>query len=118
MIRFVSFVFLVAMTLHANAQPRADDSLLERQGGTRIQVSLNFSMPLASADTDEVFKAQDAVRARLYAVADKECALLAQTIASVCRLETVNVNVNRQRQQNGDTISATLSMTLRVLLKP
>jgi hypothetical protein len=118
MIRFISFLFLAAMTLNASAQTNPAPDVFAQDKGVRIQSTLSYSVPLTSNDADEVFKAQDALRLKLYAVADKECALLAQTIASVCRLETVNVNVLRQRQTNADSISATLTMSFRVLLRP
>jgi hypothetical protein len=118
MIRFVSCLFLAGMTLNASAQSNTAPDVIALDKGVRVQSSLNYSVPLTSNDVDEIFKAQDALRLRLYAVADKECALLAQTIASVCRLENVNVNVHRQRQTNADTINATLTMSFRVLLKP
>ena len=76
------------------------------------------SDPTDPEDFDATAEAQDAIRRKLYVVADKECALLAETIASVCRLENVNVNVNRQRQVNAENINANLSMTFRVQLKP
>ena len=119
MVRFVSCVFLVAMSLNASAQSNTptDVSALDKNGGVRIQVSMNYSVP-AAGDADDGLKAQEALRMKLYAVADKECGLLAQTIASVCRLESVNVVVNRARLANADSVNATLSMSFRVLLRP
>ena len=119
MIRFIPFLFLV-VTCGASAQQQArpDDNSPERRDMVRVQVNLSYSVPLTSSDADEILKAQDAIRRKLYVVADKECALLAETIASVCRLENVNVNVNRQRQVNAENINANLSMTFRVQLKP
>ncbi len=119
MIRFFAFVLLLAATTSASAQPRpAEENVPDRRDMVRVQVNISFAVPLASNDEDAIFKAQETARRRLYAVADKECALLADTIASVCRIESVNVNVNRLRQPNADSVNASLSMALRILLKP
>jgi len=88
MIRFISFLFLAAMTLNAGAQTNNAPDTTALDKGVRIQSSLSYSVPLTSNDAD------------------------------VCRLENVNVNVHRQRQANADSINATLTMSFRVLLKP
>jgi hypothetical protein len=113
MFRFVCFLFLFAMTLSASAQTNPD----RRAETVRVQVSVNYTLPVAGGE-DDILKVQENARRSLYLVADKECALLRETIAADCRIEAINVNVNRVRHQpNPETITANASMTYRVQLK-
>lgn len=63
------------------------------------------------AKPHETINAQENARRTLYMVADKECMILRETIATECRLENINVNVNRMRHPNPETINANASMT-------
>jgi hypothetical protein len=111
MIRFVSFGMLfLATTFAASAQ-----NLGPRE--VRVQVSVNYSVPGPFGDGDEAVKAQETARRALYGIADRECTVLKETIATECRLENMNVNVNRQRHSQQDTITVGSSMTFRVQLK-
>ena len=111
MVRFVSFAILLATTLSVSAQ----SNLNPRE--VRVQVSVNYTVPGPFGDGDEAVKAQEAARRALYSVADRECVVLKETIATECRLENMNVNVNRQRHSQQDTITVGSSMTFRVMLK-
>jgi hypothetical protein len=112
MVRFVSFVFLLATTLGASAQ-----SNQERRDTVRVQVSVSYTLPVPAGE-DGALKVQEDARRALYLVADKECALLRETIAAECKIENINVNVNRVRHiPNPETITANASMTYRVQLK-
>ncbi len=110
MIRFVSFVFLLATTLNASAQ----SNLVP--GEVRVQVNVNYVFPVSGNEND-VLKAQENARRALYSVADKECTLLRETIAKECRLENINVNVNRQRHPVAEAVNASAGMTFRIQLK-
>jgi hypothetical protein len=113
MIRFVSFVFLIGTTLSASAQSNQD----RRPDTVRVQVSVSYTLPLPAGE-DNVLKIQEDARRSLYLVADKECAILRETIAAECRIENINVNVNRVRHvPQPETITANASMTYRVQLK-
>jgi hypothetical protein len=114
MIRFISFLFLFAMTLGASAQNNPD----RRPDTVRVQVSVSYTLPVQAGGEDDVLKVQENARRSLYLVADKECAILRETIAAECKIENINVNVNRIRHQpNPETITANASMTYRVQLK-
>ncbi len=109
MVRFVSFIFLFVVAQNASAQ-----QIPERRPETiRVQVSVNFVLPVPAGE-DEALKVQENARRSLYVVADKECALLRETIAAECRLESINVSVNRLRAPNPETINASASMTYRL----
>jgi hypothetical protein len=111
MIRFVlSLGILFSTTLVANAQQMGPREV-------RVQVSVNYSIPGPVGDSEDWMKAQESARKALYLVADRECTLLKETIASECRLESMNVNANRHRQTQQDMINVGSSMTFRVQLK-
>lgn len=112
MIRFVlTLGILFSTTLVANTQQLGPREV-------RVQVSVNYSVPGPFGDGDEAVKAQETARRALYGIADKECTVLKETIAAECRLENINVNVNRQRHNSQqDVITVGSSMTFRVQLK-
>ena len=111
MIRFVfSAGILLTTTLVAHPQ-----NLGPRE--VRVQVSVNYSVPGPVGDSDDWMKAQESARKALYLVADRECVILKETIATECRLESLNVNANRHRQTQQDMINVGSSMTFRVQLK-
>lgn len=111
MIRFVlSTALLLSMTIAANTQ-----TLGPRE--VRVQVSVNYSVPGPFSDSEDWMKAQESARRALYMVADRECTILKETIATECRLENINVNANRHRQSQQDMINVGSSMTFRVMLK-
>lgn len=111
MFRFICFGFLVATTVSASAQ----SNLNPRE--VRVQVSVNYAVPGPFGDGEEAVKAQELARRALYGIAERECTVLKETIATECRLESMNVNVNRQRHIQQDTIIVGSSMTFRVQLK-
>jgi hypothetical protein len=65
----------------------------------RVQVGIHFFVPGPSNDSEEAIKIRERVRRSIYEMAARECALLEDTIASECRLESINVNLNRQAGQ-------------------
>lgn len=111
MIRFVlSIGMLLSTTFVANTQ-----ALGPRE--VRVQVSVNYSVPGPIGDSDDWMKAQESARKTLYLVADRECTILKETIATECRLENLSVNANRHRQTQQDVINVGSSMTFKVMLK-
>jgi hypothetical protein len=111
MFRFVCFGILVATTISAGAQ----SNLNPRE--VRVQVSVNYSVPGPFGDGEDAAKAQEIARRALYNIADRECTVLKETIATECRLENMNVNVNRQRHAQQDMITVGSSMSFRVMMK-
>lgn len=67
---------------------------------------------------DAAVKAQENARRVLYDSAGRECELLKAVIASECRLESVNVNMNRTYgNQQPEGFNANGSFAYRVMLK-
>jgi hypothetical protein len=89
----------------------------------RITVNLNTFVPAPSDNTDQAQKAEESGRRTVYEFAEHECAILRDTIASECRLESINVNMQRiapspnfvQARPDGFNINA--SMNFRIAPK-
>ncbi|MCK9919002.1 hypothetical protein MXD81_58740 [Microbacteriaceae bacterium K1510] len=97
-------------------QPRAGSA--ETKGEVRVQVNMNFFVPGPTNDSDASVQAQEKARRVLYDRAAHECELLKSTLASECRLESINVNVNRNyggMQTEG--FNANGNFTFKVTLK-
>ena len=67
----------------------------------RVQVGINFFVAGPVDDGEEATKMREHARRTIYEMAKRECALLQDTIAAECRLESVTVNINRQMQHMG-----------------
>jgi hypothetical protein len=88
------------------------------RGEVRIQVNMNFFVTAPASNTEAAVKAQENARRVLYDSAGRECELLKAVIASECRLESVNVNMNRNYgNQQPEGFNANGSFTYRVMLK-
>lgn len=97
-------------------QPRAGSP--ETKGEVRVQVNMNFFVPGPTNDSDASVQAQEKARRVLYDRAAHECEVLKTTLASECRLESVNINVNRNyggSQMEG--FNANGNFTFKVTLK-
>jgi hypothetical protein len=64
----------------------------------RVNVNVNVFVPTLGEDGDQALKAQEMGRKVIYEVAGHECAVLRETLAADCRLDSVNVNIQRQNQ--------------------
>lgn len=60
----------------------------------RIAVGVNVFVP-APAEPDAL-RVQEEARRKIYQTAARECAVLVETLASDCRLESLNLHANRQ----------------------
>jgi hypothetical protein len=68
--------------------------------------------------SDASLKAQEDARRSLYRSAMRECDVLKSSIASECRLETLNVNINRSYgSPQNEGFNANGNFTFRVMLK-
>jgi hypothetical protein len=106
----------------ATAQPTFSEVqrtvMAQQTAQVRINVGMNMFVPAPSGIDDKALAAQEKARRQIYALAMKECSVLTETIAAECKVEGVNVNVNRQhgnQQIDGFTINA--NMNYRVTLK-
>lgn len=64
---------------------------------TRVQVSVSFFIDDDAKDSAKSEKLAEETRQKLYKMAGHECDLLKSTVASECKLDSVNVNINRQQ---------------------
>ena len=103
----------------AVAQGRVQPVAMGEQ--VRVSLSINMFVPVAEDGSAQVLKAQEDGRKMIYEAATRECETLRATIAGDCRLESININVQRMPanqgygQRNGYNISG--SMSYRIDLK-
>ncbi len=88
---------LIASAAAQTANPTGG-VLLRQDPPVRVQTSISFFVPGPTGDTDEAMKLRDRARAGVYEMAAKECDLLKERLAKDCRLESLNSNININRQ--------------------
>ncbi|HXD43508.1 MAG TPA: hypothetical protein VN655_00110 [Pseudolabrys sp.] len=124
MLRYVSLAAFAAILLAAPAlaqniviQPRAG-SAAEAKGDIRVNVAMSFFVAAPTDDSEPAVKAQEQARRVIYESAARECDVLRGTIAGECRLESININVNRQYgNQVPQGFNASGNFTYHVKLK-
>lgn len=84
-----------------NIQPAQRQPVDPTGGLIHVQVGINLFVPGPADETPESAALRDRARASIYDMAARECDLLREKLADECRIETVNLNLNRQRQQVG-----------------
>jgi len=117
--RFVATAVLFLASGAATAQPTLSEvqraAIAQQNAQVRVSIGINMFVPAADGPT---FDAQEGVRKQIYELANKECALLRETIAGDCRMEAINVKVNRQqRQQPVEGFNVNANISYRVTLK-
>jgi hypothetical protein len=70
-------------------------------GVVRVQISVNFFMPGPTNESEQSVALRDRASRTIYEMAARQCEVLRERLADDCRLESVNVNINRQQQQIG-----------------
>ena len=96
----------------SGSSPRQEGSLV------RVQNSFNFFIAGPTGEGEEAQKLREKARRIVYEMAAHECDLLLEVLAKECRLESVNdnININRQfQQQEGLTVNGSISF--QILLK-
>jgi hypothetical protein len=110
----------------AIAQTTGQRITIEQSGSSprqevRVQSNFNFFIPGPTGEGEEAQKLREKARRIVYEMAAHECDLLREVLASECRLESVNdniniININRQfQQQEGFNVNG--SMSFQILLK-
>jgi hypothetical protein len=112
----IAAAFVALVPLRAVAQDRVDPKASQREEPVRVQVNVNLFFPGPTGESEEAVRLRDRVRRSIYEMAGNECALIEQVLAKTCRLEGVNVNINRQSGQ-GEGYQASGNFTLRITLK-
>jgi hypothetical protein len=116
----VTLAFCPLGVLAEDASPgreRTDAGAERRDEPIRIQVSVNLLFPGPTGESEEAAKLRERARRSVYEMAAAECALVEQVLAKTCRLESVNVNVNRQSGGQVEGYTAGGNFVLRVTLK-
>ena len=87
--------------------------------GDQVRVSMNLTMfvpgPLGLGE--QSLQAQEQARRAMYQLAVKECTILKETIASDCRVESMNVNASQHPGQQPPGMSVQTGMTYRITLR-
>ncbi len=68
----------------------------------RVSVGVNMFVAAPTDGSEDALKAQEAGRRLIYDLAAHECTLLRDVLASDCRLESVNVSIQRTNSQFGN----------------
>ena len=101
MLRFVLSSALLLCVTAASAQTIVINPDKNRMPATatiepvRVSLSISMFVPAADDDSAQALKAQEDGRKMIYEAAAHECELLRSTIASDCRMESININVQR-----------------------
>lgn len=90
-----------------------------RSGQVRVQTSVNLMLPGPSGEGDAADQLRDRARRMIYQLAARECGVLEDVIARTCRLEAINVNLNRQviPGVSGEGYMVAGNMTMMITLK-
>ena len=91
-----------------------------QEGLVRVQSNINFFIEGPTGEGEEGQKLRDRARRIVYEMAAHECDLLREVLAKDCRMESVNNNINTnrqfgQQQQEGYTVNG--SMSFQISLK-
>lgn len=124
MIRKLMLAVPLALTLAGAAHaevPTSRTAIMppsSKGGEVRVQVRITFFVPGTVDDGEASFKAQEQARRRLYESAARECDVLRATIAAECRVESININTNRQYGgRAGEGFNVSGNFAFRVTLK-
>ena len=123
---FVMFVSAPAGAQDANPLVR-ERIVIQSQGNSpsgnigqqvRVQSSINVFMPGPSGEGEAGDQLRERARKMIYQMAARECGVLEEVLARTCRLEAINVNLNRQPGSGmGDGYMVGGNFTMVVTLK-
>ena len=123
MLRHISLVAAIVML----AAPAAAQNVViqphpglpsDAPSDIRVNVSMSFFVAAPMNDAQAAAKAQEQARRVIYESAGRECDLLRAVIASECRLESINISVNRNYgNQTPEGFNTSGSFGFRVKLK-
>jgi len=101
-----------------DAKPASANANAERrEEPIRIQVNISLFLPGPTGESEDAVKLRERARRSAYEMAAGECPLVEQVLAKTCKLESVNVNINRQAGGQAEGYSAAANFVLRVTLK-
>jgi hypothetical protein len=88
--------FASALAQPVPAQERTAAAVDRNANPIRVQVGVNFFVPGPADESADSMALREHARRSIYEMAAHECELLREKLADDCRLESVNVNLNRQ----------------------
>jgi hypothetical protein len=91
-------------------------------GQARVTLNTNRFVPASNDNGDQASKAEEDGRRMIYELAGHECGLLRDTIASECRIESINIDmlrlpVNQNLAQRPDGFNVNANVVLRIVPK-
>jgi hypothetical protein len=87
---------LVRERIVIQSQGNSPTSAEIRAQQVRVQSSVNVFMPGPSGEGEAGDQLRERARKMIYQMAARECGVLEDVLARTCRLEAINVNLNRQ----------------------
>lgn len=122
---FIMFVSAPAGAQEANPLVRermviqsASNNAESRGSQVRVQTSVNIFMPGPAGEGEAADQLRERARRMIYQLAARECSVLEDVLARTCRLEAINVNINRQQGSGmGEGYMVGGNVTMMVTLK-
>ena len=116
---FIMFASAPAGAQDVNPLVRERINVTESRGQqVRVQSNVNFFMPGPSGEGEAATQLRDRARRMIYEMASRECSLVEDVLARTCRLEAINVNINRQQGSGmGEGYMVGGNVTMVVTLK-
>ena len=110
---------LVRERIVIQSQGNSPSGAVEGRGQqVRVQSSVNVFMPGPSGEGEAGDQLRERARKMIYQMAARECGVLEEVLARTCRLEAINVNLNRQPGSGmGDGYMVGGNFTMVVTLK-
>lgn len=126
MLRYTLFILAASAAVTGAAAAQSSSRTIDlvtaarlqpQEATVRVQNSISLFLAGPTGTEESAEKLRERARQMIYATAARECDLLKQALASECRLESVNSNVNGNRpssptQQEGINVNG--SMTFRI----
>ena len=108
-----------AQEVNPLVRERINVNAVESRGPqVRVQTNINLFMPGPSGEGDAATQLRDRARRAIYEMASRECALVEDVLARTCRLEAINVNINRQQASGmGEGYMVGGNVTMMITLK-
>jgi hypothetical protein len=118
-VSLVTIALIACMTGASGAEDvRRTVAFPVMKSDVRVTVNMNFFVPASMSDKNAAVKAQEDARRIFYESASRECQVLLTAIASECRLESINVGMNRNYSQHQpDSFNANGNFSYRVTIK-
>ena len=88
--------------------------VVKKQNETmRISIGMNFMLTGVGDPIADDAKLREKTRRNVYQIALRECELIIEMIASECRIETININLNRNNPQSLESVNVNATIALR-----